>query len=69
MMSSDSFQLTSNRTKYFHAFDQCFQQFLDKALQKLENVLMKLSITENRIEKLLLVYVLLSFLFSQMVKK
>ena len=31
-----SFQLTSNRIKYFYSFDQCFRQFLDTALQKPE---------------------------------
>ena len=36
MTSSGSFQLSSNRKKYFHAFDQCFRQFLDTALQKAE---------------------------------
>ena len=68
MTSTGLFQLTSNRKKYFYAFDQCFRQFLDKALQKPENML-KLPITENRIEKLLLIRLLLSFLFSQIVEK
>ena len=36
MMPSGSFQLTSNRKKYFYEFDQCFRQFLDKALRKPE---------------------------------
>ena len=39
MTSSSSFQLTSNGKKYFHAFDQSFWQFLDKAIQKPENLL------------------------------
>ena len=39
MTSSGSFQLTSNWKKYFYAFDQCFGQFLDKALKKPENML------------------------------
>ena len=39
MTSSGSSQLTGNRKKYFYAYDQCFQQFLDKALQKPENML------------------------------
>ena len=39
MTSSCSSQLTSNRKKYFYAYDQCFRQFLDKALQKPENML------------------------------
>ena len=39
MTSSVSFQLTSNRKNYFYAFDQCFRQFPDKALQKPENML------------------------------
>ena len=56
-------------------FDQCFQQFLDKALQKSENIskllmsISKLPTTENRIEELLMVCFLLSFLFSQIVEK
>ena len=39
MTSSGSFQLTSNRKKYFYAFDEFFLQFLDKALQKPETML------------------------------
>ena len=39
MTSSGSSQLTGNRKKYFYAYDQCFRQFLDKALQKPENML------------------------------
>ena len=46
----------------FHAFGQCFHLFIDRAISKLP-------ITENRIEKLLLVRFLLSFLFKQMVEK
>ena len=34
--SSGLFQLTSNMKKYFYVCDQCFRQFLDKALQKQE---------------------------------
>ena len=71
MTSSGSFQLTSNRKKYFNGFYQCFRQFLDKALQKQEKIysrtISELPITENRIEKLLLVRFLLSCLFSQIV--
>ena len=37
MTSSGTFQLTGNRKKYF--YDQCFRQFLDQVLQKLENML------------------------------
>ena len=70
MTSSGLFQLTSNRKKYFHASDQCFRYFLDKALQKPENMLKNyLKLTENRSEKLIMVRFLLSFLFSQMVEK
>ena len=39
MTSSGSFHLIGNRKKYFYAFDQLFLQFLDKALQKPENML------------------------------
>ena len=39
----------------FHAFGQCFQLFIDTALQKQENMLksylLTLAITENRIEQ------------------
>ena len=54
----------------FHAFGQCFQLFIDTALQKQENMLISylltLAITENRIEQ---VCFLLPLLFRQMVKK
>ena len=54
---------------YFHAFCQCFRLILDTTLQKPENMLQSyLSITENRIEKLLLVRFLLPLLFRQMVE-
>ena len=75
MTSSGSFQLTSNRKKVLYTFDQCFRQFLDKALQKSENIsklpmtISKLPITENRIEKLLLIVFYCDFLFSQIVEK
>ena len=42
----------------FYAFGQCFQLFLHIALQKTENMLeliCKLPLTENRIEKLRLI--------------
>ena len=55
----------------FHAFGQCFRLFLDRALQKLENLpraISKLLMTENRIKKLLLVRFLLPFFFCQMVE-
>ena len=39
MTPSVPFQLTGNRKKYFYAFDKCFRQFLDKALQKPDNML------------------------------
>ena len=57
---------------YFYAFDQCFQHVLDGALQNPKNMLksyLLASKTENRIEKLLLVRFLLSFLFNQIVEK
>ena len=53
---------TSKRKMSFHAFGQCFQLFIDIALQKPENML-------KRIEKLLLVRFLLPFLFRQMVER
>ena len=62
MTSSGSFQLTGNTKKYFYAFDQCVRQFLDEMISKLP-------INESRIEKLLLVNFLFSFLFSQIVEK
>ena len=37
------------RKMSFHAFSQCFLLFIDTALQKPD--MLKLSITENRIEK------------------
>ena len=37
MTSSGSFQCISKRKMSFHAFGQCFQLFLDTALQKPEN--------------------------------
>ena len=54
----------------FHAFGQCFRLILDITLQNPENMLKnysKLSITENRIEKLLLVHFLLPL--WQMIEK
>ena len=63
MTTSGAFQLTNNRKRYIYAFDQCFRQFLDKALQNRKichKAISKLPITENRIEKLLLVRFLLS---------
>ena len=56
----------------FHTFGQCFQAFIDTALQKPENMLMaisKLPINENRIEKFLLVRFLLLLLFRLIVEK
>ena len=50
----------------------CFQLFIDKTLQKPENMLRaisKLPINENRIEKFLLVCLLLMLLFPVIVKK
>ena len=57
-MSSGSFQGTTKRIMCFHALGQCFHLLLDLALQELENYvkLSKLSITENRTEKLLLIF-------------
>ena len=57
---------------YFQAFGQCFRIILDTALQKLEicsRATSKFPITENKIEKLLLVRFLLLLLFRQMVEK
>ena len=72
--SSGSFQLTSiKEEKYFYAFDKCFRQFLDKALHKtgkyVKELISKLLVTENIIEKLQLVRFLLLLLFSQIVEK
>ena len=54
----------------FYAFGQCFQLFIDIALQKQENMLKSyIPINENRIEELLQVRFLLPFLFRQMVGK
>ena len=38
-MSSGSFQRTIKRKMSFHAFGQCFQLFIDRALQKQKNML------------------------------
>ena len=56
----------------FRAFSQCFQLFIDTALQKLENMLRAISnlhINENRIGKLLLVRFLFLLLFRLIVEK
>ena len=56
----------------FHAFGQCFQLFIDTALQKPENMstaIFELPINENGIEKLLLVCFLLLLLFRLIVEK
>ena len=37
MKSSGSFQITSKGKISLHAFGQCFQSFIDTALQKPEN--------------------------------
>ena len=49
----------------FHAFGQWFQLFINTAQQEPENMLSKLPINENRLEKLLLVCFLFPFFLGR----